>query len=89
LKGSFNRFMAALSVLTVMAVGFATTVGATVVPIDLSANTTAAVNGGAGLIGAATSSFNSVWPYILAVIATVFLAFWVLNRVKKGAAGAK
>jgi hypothetical protein len=57
--------------------------------IDIAEVTQAATNGGAGLLLAASGSFTSLWPYILGLTAAVYIAFWILARVKKGASGAR
>lgn len=71
----------------VAAPSFAATL--TPAPIDLTTSAQTSVNGATGLFGAATDSFNALWPVAIGLIALVFLSFWVLRRGKKAASSAK
>lgn len=56
---------------------------------DFSAQATEAAGAGTALVDAATSAFQSMWPVAVGLIALVFLGFWVINRTKKAANGAR
>jgi hypothetical protein len=56
---------------------------------DFTTQATDASDGAQGLIAGALTAWQGAWPVILGLIAIVMLAFWILNRAKKGASSAR
>jgi hypothetical protein len=75
-----------LAVSTGVLAGGALAVGG---PYDFTTQATDASDGAQGLIAGALTAWQGAWPVILGLIAIVMLAFWILNRAKKGASSAR
>lgn len=56
---------------------------------DAAALSGEASAGGLGFIQAGAQAWQSVWVSVMGLIALVFLAFWILRRTRKAAAGAR